>query len=133
MTMYDAPEPTELSRPFWDGTRRRELVLQWCPACRRTIHYPRALCPGCGHADLEYRGATGGATVYAQALHRPRDGEPYLIALVDLDEGARLLTQLTAPIATGERAQLEWLPLPDGRALPVFGPDDLPNEEESPA
>ena len=131
MTMPDVPEPSELSRAFWDGTRRGELVLQWCPACARPIHYPRALCPCCASTELEYRPVSGGATVYAQAVHRPRGGEPYFVALVDLDEGARLLTRLTAPVATGARARLTWLPLPDGRALPAFGPDHPDREEQN--
>ncbi|QXC62779.1 hypothetical protein KSP35_08360 [Aquihabitans sp. G128] len=74
MTLIELPEGTPdrfqppvspAAEPFWEATRERRLVLQWCPACERAIHFPREACPTCLGADLELRPAAGTGTVYA--------------------------------------------------------------------
>lgn len=124
------PEASPVSAPFWDATRHRRLVVQWCPSCDRGVHYPRLLCPTCGAPDLDWREMSGRAVVYAHATHHPRgpDAEPYCVALVDLAEGVRLLTNVvgTDPddVFVGQSLRLAWLPIPDGRNLPVFTPEE---------
>ncbi len=130
MTPPDVPEPTPVSEPFWAATRRRELLLQWCPSCECLVYYPRARCPGCGTALSEWRRSTGTATVYAHATHYSSDpgaaDSRYCVALVDLDDGARLLSRIVDidpdEVRVGLSLVLAWQPLPDGRALPVFHP-----------
>ena len=126
----DVPEPSEVSRPFWDATRRGELAVQWCSACAAGIFYPRILCPRCGSPELSWRTADGFGTVYAHATHYlPGSPVRYCVALIDLDEGVRMLSNVVGldpdAVRVGHRVQVAWEPLPDGRALPVFRPLSL--------
>jgi uncharacterized OB-fold protein len=73
---FEPPVGAE-SGPFWDATREGRLLVQWCTACDRGVFYPRAFCPHCGAARsaLEWRTASGRATVYAASVeHRPAAG-----------------------------------------------------------
>lgn len=133
----DAPTPermlppiSDAAVPFWDATRDQRLVLQWCPACERAIHFPREACPSCLGTDLAFRPAAGTGTVYAISV-MPKPGnptmagrEPYAVALVDLPEGVRLLANVVGEgaldAAVGDAVRVAWEPLSDGRHLPVF-------------
>jgi len=124
------------SGPFWEATREGRLVLQWCTACEKAIFFPRSFCPLCGAAGsaLEWRPASGRATVQAATTeHKPgatgasfSGGEPYVVALVDLEEGVRMLTNVVgcAPdeVHLGMAVTVTWEPLSDGRQLPLFKP-----------
>ncbi len=124
------PLASEVAGPFWEATREQQLVLQWCVACDRAIFYPREVCPGCLGTDLEWRPASGDGTVYAVTVeHRPqnpamRELAPYTVALVDLDEGVRMLSSVVGAdpesVAVGQRVHVTWEPLSDGRNLPLF-------------
>ncbi|HYY05798.1 MAG TPA: zinc ribbon domain-containing protein, partial [Candidatus Limnocylindria bacterium] len=58
--------------PFWDATRERRFLLQWCTACEATVFYPRDVCPRCLGSALEWREADGRGTVYAVSVqHKP--------------------------------------------------------------
>jgi uncharacterized OB-fold protein len=136
-----APEPTRFEppmspagRPFWDATREQRLVLQWCRSCDEPIHYPRDACPRCLGDDLEVRPSAGTGEVYA-ASTMPKPGnpfmkgrEPYVVALVALDDGVRLLTNLVDvdpdDVRVGQRVEVTWEALSDGRHLPQFRPAD---------
>jgi len=135
----DAPAPTRVeppaspaAEPFWAATRDQRLVLQWCRACEAPVHFPREACPGCLGTDLEFRPSAGRGTVYAVSVmpkpaHPLLAGrEPYTVALVELDEGVRLLSNVveTDPwsVAVGQPVEVCWEPLSDGRHLPQFRP-----------
>lgn len=125
MSGLEVPEPSPVSAPFWDATRERRLVVQWCGSCDRGVHYPRLLCPTCRAADLDWRELSGNAVVHAHATHHPRGADPsYCVALVDLAEGIRMLSNVVDcdpdDVSVGQALRLAWLPLPDGRNLPVF-------------
>jgi uncharacterized protein len=123
---------TEEAAPFWAAARERRLVLQWCTACERTIHFPRVVCPGCGGVDLEWREASGRGTVYAatvvhtRAPSRLADRAPYVLALVELEEGARMMTNVVgsdpASVQVGDAVTVTWEESGDaaGTILPVF-------------
>lgn len=110
------PPVGEASGPFWEATRERRLSLQWCPACERAIHFPRLMCPGCGGEEFAWRDAAGTGTVHAVTV-RP-DADP--VALVDLPEGVRLMSNLVADLPVGTAVRVHWRPLSDGRHLPWF-------------
>jgi uncharacterized OB-fold protein len=121
------PEPTAVSAPFWDATRRRELTMQRCESCNRLVWYPRFVCPHCGGSALRWEQLSGNGVVYAVSVHHRAalpalaDKVPYSVVLVDLDDGVRLMSNVfgTAP-AVGDRVGVAWTPLDDGRNLPVF-------------
>jgi len=85
--------------------------------------YPRVAIPGTGERDLEWVAASGLATVHAITVNRTRDGA-YNVALVDLDEGPRMMTRIdgieTVPIGTRVRARVIEQ---DGVPLVVFVPE----------
>jgi hypothetical protein len=122
------------SGPFWEATRQGVLLLQWCTACERAIFYPRSFCPVCAGSALEWRPASGRGTVYAVSVeHNPAatgatfaDGAPYAVALIDLNEGVRMLSNVVGcppdDIDPGMAVTVTWEPLSDGRQLPQFMP-----------
>ena len=135
------PPVTETSQAFWDATREQRLVLQWCTACESPVWYPRDFCPACpapptadGDGALEWRAASGRGTVYAFTVEtRPTlpavFGEHgFVVALVELDEGVRMLANVVGcppeSVAVGLPVQVTWEPLSDGRHLPLFEPAD---------
>jgi uncharacterized OB-fold protein len=137
-TRLEPPQGAE-SGPFWEATRRSVLLVQWCTACDKGIFYPRSFCPHCG-ADgsrLEWREASGRATVYAASVeHKPAasgttfsDGQPFVVALVDLEEGVRMMTNIIgcAPedVHPGQAVTVTWESLTDGRQLPLFTPSPV--------
>lgn len=94
------PQPGETSRPFWAGTQAHELRLQRCRDCGKHIFYPRPICPFCLSEHLEWVTASGKGKVYSytvvrRALHPAfKDDVPYVLAIVELDEGPRLTTNI---------------------------------------
>jgi hypothetical protein len=94
------PQPSETSRPFWQGTQARELRLQQCRDCGKRIFYPRAICPFCLSEHLDWVVATGKGKVYSytvvrRAMHPAfQEDVPYVLAIVELDEGPRLTTNI---------------------------------------
>jgi uncharacterized OB-fold protein len=91
-----APE----TRPFWQALGEHRLELQVCANCRSFIHYPRSRCPRCWSAHLEWREASGRARLRSYTvIHRPghpawEADVPYVVALVELDEGPCLLSNV---------------------------------------
>ncbi|MGH7112027.1 MAG: Zn-ribbon domain-containing OB-fold protein, partial [Stellaceae bacterium] len=63
-----------------------ELAYQWSPEANRAVFYPRLLCPYTGSDRLEWRLSGGLGTVHATTVVHPRDGAPYNVALIDIDE-----------------------------------------------
>ncbi|MFP3900825.1 MAG: Zn-ribbon domain-containing OB-fold protein [Acidimicrobiia bacterium] len=136
--MSDAPrllEPpaSEEAEPFWEATRRGELVLPWCRACDRPFWYPRKVCPACLGDDIDWRPSAGVGEVYAVSVqHRPGPGRdpadgPYAVALVDLPEGVRIMTNIVGcppdEVTVGTAVRVAWRELSDGRKLPQMVPD----------
>ena len=128
------PLPTPDTQPFWDGCAAGELRLQRCTDCGQAYFYPRPVCPACGSRNVEWFTASGRATLYSYVInHRPAPGfedeAPYAIAVVELEEGPRMMTNITGLPATPEALELD-MPLqvrfePRGDvSLPVFGPLD---------
>jgi len=127
------PPVTEVSAPFWDGTREQRLVLPWCVDCGRAFWYPREVCPRCLGSSVEWRPASGFGRVYAMTVeHKPVmlpavfGDQPYCIALVELDEAVRVMANVVDvdPLAVhvGLAVSVRWEPLSDGRHLVLFGP-----------
>jgi uncharacterized OB-fold protein len=88
------------ARPYWDATREHRLVLQYCEDCNRLIHYPRIACPHCGSVRLSWREASGRGTVYSFTVVESNAPSaflvdmPYVVAVVELAEGVRMLTNI---------------------------------------
>lgn len=119
-----AADPT--TEPFWQACAERRLVLQRCNACGTFQHYPRPFCLTCQSDDTAWAPASGAGTVYSVATMRlPVVDDlppPYQIALVDLDEGPRLLTTIDGEAARiGDRVAVAWRERAGGLPpVPVF-------------
>lgn len=128
----DLPTIEAESRPFWDGAREGQLLLAHCESCGRDHHYPRALCPFCWSTQLTWRPATGRGTLYTySAVHvndLPPFAErlPYVAAVVDLEEGPRLMTNLVDcdldDIRVGMAVEVTYRELTPEVTVPVFRP-----------
>jgi uncharacterized OB-fold protein len=99
------PKPTPTSRPFWEAAKRHELVLQRCDACARFIYYPRPRCPHCFADHLSWRRVSGRGKVYSFTIVRRASSRafadgPYVLAIVELEEGVRMTTNIVAPPET---------------------------------
>lgn len=126
------PQPTPETRHFWEGCKAGELRLQKCVACDHTYFPPRPFCPGCGSREVEVFSASGKASLYSYVInHRPRPDfgtEPHSIAVVTLEEGPRMMTNIVGCPQTPEALQLDmalevtFLQASDEIALPLFQP-----------
>jgi uncharacterized OB-fold protein len=125
------PPSSPVSEPFWEATKQRRLLVQWCLDCDKAVFYPREICPGCMASNLEWREASGRGTLHSFTVNHlspnPSGGEgPFAIALVELAEGPRMMTNLvglaTDELKVGMGVQVCWEELPDGRNYPTFQP-----------
>lgn len=99
MATKPVPKATPETQSFWDGARAGELRVQRCNACESAYFYPRPSCPRCGSQDVEWTRASGEARLYSYVInHRPapgfEDDGPYVIAVVELAEGPRMMTNI---------------------------------------
>ncbi|GAA5130973.1 Zn-ribbon domain-containing OB-fold protein [Alloalcanivorax gelatiniphagus] len=127
------PQASPLSQPFWDGCRERRLRLQYCPDSDRWVFYPRALDPHSWSTNLQWRDASGRGTVASFiVVHKPghpafQDEVPYVVALIDLEEGPRMLSNVVgcAPdqVRIGQPVRVHWVEQ-GGEVLPKFIPEE---------
>lgn len=125
-----APVLTEDSEGFWLAAKDGRLVIQRCKACGRASHPPRPMCPDCHSLDREWVPASGNGVVYSYAfLHHPQHpafSYPVPAALVELEEGVRLVTNLVDvdpnEVRIGLEVEVTFEPTADDFAVPVFRP-----------
>lgn len=130
------PLPTPETQHFWDGCKAGELRLQRCTDCTHTYFPPRPFCPACSSRKVETFRASGKATLYSYIInHRPRPDfgdQPHSIAVVTLEEGPRMMTNIVECPQTPEALQLD-MPLEvtfekasEEISLPKFRPAQTP-------
>jgi len=126
---------------FWDGMAAGELRIQRCRGCGALRHPPGPMCPGCGQAmgagpgDPGYVVAAGTGTVFSYVVHHhpPVPGKklPLVIALVELDEGVRVIGEMPAvrpeSVSVGMPVRIKFLRVDDELTLPAW----LPGQPES--
>ncbi len=126
------PKPTPETQHFWDGTQAGELRLQRCDACANVYFPPRPFCPVLRLAQgLASSRPAARAKLYSYVIHhRPAPGftPPYAIAVVELDEGPRMMTNIVDCPQTPEALELDmklevaFEKLDDNITLPLFRP-----------
>jgi len=107
-------EVTEVTRPFWDGLQSGQFLLAHCQQCNRASFPPRIICPRCHCRDFQWQPVSGRGTLYAATKVHNSPAiygilSPMTVAVVDLEEGVRVVTRL----------------LPDGRTADLDGPVQL--------
>jgi uncharacterized OB-fold protein len=126
------PKADQLTEPYWDGARRGVLLVQRCRRCDTRWHPPMPLCPACQSTDHEWKAVSGRGRVFSytvvhHAAHVAMAGKtPYLVALIDLEEGVRLVSNILncpmAKVAIGMPVQVTFQDLAPGIVLPQFEP-----------
>jgi uncharacterized protein len=129
---YDLPTPDAETQPFWDAAKEHTLLLRRCADCGKAHFYPRRFCPSCWSADVSWEAAGGGATLYTWSVVYANDlppfGErvPYVAAVVDLDEGPRMMTNVVDcepdALQVGMKLTVAFEARTDDVTVPVFRP-----------
>jgi uncharacterized protein len=126
------PGRTELTSPFWEAASDGRLVAQQCRSCGQCWHPPLPACPHCHGTDLGWRELSGAGTVYTYTVVRHAthvalaDQVPYVVAIVELAEGPRLVTRITGcppgEVRAGMPVRVSFRPVADGVTLAYFEP-----------
>ena len=118
------------SLPYWDAARERKLLIRKCKACNETHFMPRYLCPVCWSDQLEWIEAKGTGKVHSfsvvrrasSAAYAPR--VPYVLALIELDEGPRMMANVLGDdalsVAIDDQVKVTFEDRGDGALIPQF-------------
>lgn len=127
MLQPEVPSPDEVTADWWEHTKHHRFMIQQCQNCQHFQHPPRAVCTECSsmnHLELVEASGRGEVDTFTVVYRAPRAeiDVPYTLARVRLTEGPILLTQLLGNEAwvIGDPVQVDWVEVPDGRALPIF-------------
>jgi uncharacterized OB-fold protein len=128
----EIPTVEDETRPYWEAAGQGRLLVMRCNACGELHHYPRPFCPTCWSEDVEWHEVSGRGTVYTYSIVFRNDLAPfdswgaYVPAIVELDEGPRLMTNIVDcehdALAVGLPVEVVFRPLTDDWAAPVFRP-----------
>jgi hypothetical protein len=130
--MYDKPLPIvdPDTAPYWQAAREHKLLLKRCADCGRAHFYPRELCPHCHSDAVSWLEAKGTGSIYSFTVARRPAGPafqpdaPYVVAIVELDEGARMMTNIVgcAPesVRIGQRVAVAYEDVTPEISLPKF-------------
>lgn len=132
MGMVGQPEATPETEPYWKGSDRGELTMQWCRNCERFYFYPRRTCRYCHSTEVEWRALSGRAKLLSYVINRRPivpvgKTDPQIIAIVEVDEGPQMLTNLVGVAADPAALVLDGELVVEfeecgGRLMPVFRP-----------
>ncbi|WP_153135454.1 Zn-ribbon domain-containing OB-fold protein [Paraburkholderia agricolaris] len=124
------PVPNADSLPYWTAARERRLVIRKCSACESLHFMPRYLCPVCWSDRLEWVDSGGTGSVHSFTIIRraPMSAfaarAPYVVALIDLDEGPRMMANVIGEdalsVRIGDRVCVTFEDRGDGARLPQF-------------
>jgi hypothetical protein len=122
------------SQFFWDGVREHRLLIQRCASCGQLRHPPRPMCPHCQSLEWDTIESSGRGTVFSCVIphHPPLPWfpEPYVAALIDLEEGTRIVSNVVgiAPqaVTIGMRVVVRFETFDGDVVLPLFAPDAAP-------
>ena len=138
MTQQAYTKPVPVPQPesdfYWEKTKEHELWLRSCNDCSQTYFYPRDICPSCFSRNTTWVQSSGKGTLHTFAIvHRAptpafRDDAPFVVAMVDLEEGARMPTNLVdveadpSAIQVGMAVEVVFEDITEAITLPKFRP-----------
>lgn len=127
---FTIPKPVydEESRPFWEGLNNKELFIQQCHSCNKNIFYPRSLCPYCFSEEIQWKKASGKGKVYSytvvhQAFGPFKEEAPFIVGIVELDEGVRMMTRIISDrkqVEIDKEVSVVFQKVSDDFTLPYF-------------
>lgn len=112
---------------FWTGCNENELRIQRCADCNHAQFFPRSHCLNCNKDRVEWQAAKGTGTIYSvtRVERAPTDEfralAPYAIALIDLNEGVRIMAHANLALKIGDQVRVTFFNH-NNRALPRFEP-----------
>jgi uncharacterized protein len=115
MEEYKKPLPVidNESNVFWEACNKEQLVIQQCRDCSKYIFYPRIICPNCMSDQIEWKEVSGKGKIYSYTIARRPAGPsfsadvPYVVALVELEEGVRMMTNIINTPLESVRCDME--------------------------
>ena len=124
------PRPTALTQPYWDGCREGLLRLQRCLDCHEFQFYPRIICTSCGGKNMSWQTCSGtGSVASFTIVQRGITADypaPYVVALIDLQEGPRMMSSLVAVapenVRIGLLVEVTFSQWSDDVTVPEFRP-----------
>lgn len=130
------PVPDPLTKTYWDSVKAHAMQMQQCADCQKFIFYPRAVCPHCGSRNWAWKPVSGKGKIYGFSINmgkhpsaRPFDNDvPYVIAVVELAEGVRLMTNIVGiepdpnKIKVGMDVVVHYDDVTESITLPKFKP-----------
>lgn len=128
------PTPDPVTKPYWDSVKAHAMQLQKCSDCGKFVFYPRAVCPHCFSRDLKWTPVSGKGKIYGFTISHQKviqsfaSEVPYVIALVELEEGARMMTNLvgvepdSTQIKVGMDVIVQYDDVTEAMTLPKFKP-----------
>lgn len=127
------PSIDSISKPFWDAAAEHVLRIQRCTGCGRWQHTPVVCCPVCS-GELDWAEASGRGTVHTFTIIRQvyhpafTDEVPYNVAVVELEEGPFMVTNVVGCDENGLRidmpVEVTFEDVADGMSIPKFAPAD---------
>ena len=125
------PQADHVSKRYWEAAADGKVLYQECPKCGHRQFYPRAMCTACA-AEPEWREASGQGEVHTFTIIRQnwakpyRDMLPYVVAMVELDEGVKMMTNITdcdaESVHIGMRVEAHTVKVEDGLGIPFWRP-----------
>ena len=133
MSEYERPlpQPTPETQNYWDGAKAGELRLQRCGGCSHVYFPARPFCPACSSRDVNWFTASGRGTLFSYVInHRAPKGfeAPYIIAVVQLEEGPRMMSNLVDCPQTPDELEIDmplevtFVEATDEISIPQFRP-----------
>jgi len=129
---FDLPTVEAETRPFWDAAREGRLMIGRCRGCGKPHYYPRPFCPSCWSEDVALEQASGRGTLYTYSIVFNNDLPPfntrlpYVAAIVDLEEGVRVSTNIVEcdakDLKIGMAVKVEYREISPEITLPLFRP-----------
>jgi uncharacterized protein len=129
---FDLPTPEGDTVEWWEAAREGRLLLRHCGDCGATTYYPRTFCPRCWSENVTWQQASGRGTLYTWSViysnDQPpfRDRVPYVAAIVELEEGPRMMTNVVDcdhdALRPDMPVELRFMEISEQYSLPVFTP-----------
>jgi len=124
------PDTRNAGATFWSKAAEGALVVPKCNGCMRTFWHPRPRCPHCGSENVDWDRSSGEGTVHTFTVVR-QSGDPYFktkvpyaVAMIDLDEGVRIMTNIVdtplEALRIGMRVEVLFEQADEGIAIPLF-------------
>ncbi|WP_338449879.1 Zn-ribbon domain-containing OB-fold protein [Niallia oryzisoli] len=116
------------NRVFWEELKNHKFMLQHCNDCQKFIFYPRIICPHCYSENISWKETSGRGkiesyTVIHRAMPPFKDEVPYVVGIIQLNEGVKMISRLTnekGDVAIGKDVSVVYQNIEEDLTLPYF-------------